>query len=189
MKGDHTISIGYNACEIRIVKRVKVPFVSKLFLLLGIVLVALFFIVLPLLLSPKIPQANYVGLVLIGGVILFFLMKFFFWNAFGKECLRIDKTSLSWNFDYKFIKTSPESVFSSRIFIDFDCDKMRTGSGNIRYFSQNAQTDLIELIFESCVVIPKKDFLYLHRILEAFYDVPEATAVKKHQIKYTFSLN
>jgi len=98
-------------------------------------------------------------IVLVLFVILYFAVKYLFWNLYGVEELIVNTKSISWSYDYGFYKTNLKTVNYNRLGTGYERIRFARGVeiGRLVFFNYRIEDNLPEFMHHTSVLISKED--------------------------------
>lgn len=94
-------------------------------------------------------------------IFIFLPWRYWFWNMFGKEYIIINTKTITHYYDFGIIQTSPKTVHHFQLSITNEFVKTISDEeyGKIHFISHDSNTDLPEQVFQTSVLMSKKNIL------------------------------
>ncbi|WBV60775.1 hypothetical protein PFY12_01330 [Chryseobacterium camelliae] len=127
------------------------------YILLSLIVIAMF---LPLLNTAKITVDKIMVFVVYIILMALFPLKYALWNVFGKETLVINRKSISYQYDYGFIRNNLTTTTYQNLsthFQNFLIDKEKT-LGKIHFYEEDEKTGLPNIFHITSIYITQSQY-------------------------------
>ena len=145
----------------------------------GIVILLIFvlFLIVAFILIVSTFEKNEIGKLILPTLILFILfiflpIRYLLWNLFGKENLIVNTKTISYWYDYGFIRTNLKTIKYDRLATDFLSNRKENEKefGNLIFYNYNKDTNLPELIHQTSVYIELEKLKEIDLLIQNIFE-------------------
>jgi hypothetical protein len=168
----NSVEISSDDINVYVTSTIRATIAGKIILTLINLLVLGFYIFFLSTIELKENGKLFIPIILMFIAFIYFPWRYWFWNFYGKENIIINTKTITHYNDYGIVTTKSKTVKHQNLGTTYELVKEYEGEelGKLIFWSYNIDTNLPESVYETTVLISKKDIEIINQHISKVFD-------------------